>query len=209
MNFAIRPLRGVFRLPPRLLRYVYRLAAPVFLFLYLTAPAFAQAEEASPADTTIGWVFRWLNFALVFGGLAYILVKYAAPAFRKRADGIANAIAEGARAREEAERRKREAEARLAGLEQEIAQMREVARGDAEAEAKRIRELASDEARKIDQAALAEIAAAERAARVELKKAAARLAVERATALLRQQITPRAESALFRGFLQGLERSAN
>lgn len=209
MNFGARPPVRVLQ---RLVRFLWggrSIAASMFLFLAVVVPAFAQEEGASPAETTVGWIFRWLNFVMVFGGLGYLLVKYAAPGFRKRAEGVANAIAEGARAREDAETRKRKVEAKLAGLEQEISQMRAEARRDAEAEAKRIRQLAREEAQKIEHAAMAEIDAAERAARMELKKIAARLAVDRATALLRQQITPRAESALFRGFLQSLRRDVN
>jgi F-type H+-transporting ATPase subunit b len=195
--------------PPRISNCVRRIAVIAFLVFCEAAPAFAQEESASPTDSTIGWVFRWLNFALVFGGIAYALVKYATPAFRSRADAISNAIAEGARAREEAENRQREVEAKLAGLEKEIAEMRVAARKDTEAEIQRIRALAREDAQKIERAALAEIDAAERAARIELKKLAADLAIDQASDLLRKQLTPRAEGLLFRVFVEELERSVN
>lgn len=184
-------------------------AGAVFVLFCAAAPAFAQEEGASPADSTVGWVFRWLNFALVFGGIAYALVKYAAPAFRGRADAIVAAIGEAARVKQEAEERRREAEAKLAGLEQEIARLRAEAQRDAAAEAERLRQLAREEARKIERAAQAEILAAERAARLELKAAGARLAVARAEALLRQEINAASEATLFRSFVKDLERSAN
>ena len=60
----------------------------------------------------------------------------------------------------------------------------------------------------IERAAQEEIAAAQRAARLEMKSLAARLAIERAEFLLRQELTP-AEAALFRGFVGDLQRSAN
>jgi F-type H+-transporting ATPase subunit b len=184
------------------------LSALAFFLLATAAPAFAQ-EEVSPADTTIGWVFRWLNFALVFGGIAYLLAKVGRPLFRGRAEAVANAIAEATRVREEAEARLREAEAKLAGLEREIATLRGEARREGAAEAERIRALARYEAEKIARAAQLEIQAAERAARMELKAAGARLAIDRAESLLRREITPQAESDLFRGFVHDLERSAN
>ena len=62
------------------------------------------------------------------------------------------------------------------------------------------------EAETIERAAQAEIAAAERAARLELKALAARLAVERAEAVLRGELTPEAEAALFRRVRGGPER---
>ena len=184
-------------------------AAGAFVLFCTAAPAFAQEEGASPADSTIGWVFRWLNFALVFGGIAYALVKYAAPAFRRRTDAIVSAIGEAARVKQEAEERRREAEAKLAGLEQEISRLRAEAQRDAAAEAERLRQMAREEAQKIERAAKAEIFAAERATRLGLKAVGARLAVERAEALLRQDINAASEATLFRSFVQDLERRAN
>ncbi len=98
-----------------------------FLIIFIAlgaAPVFAQEGEASPADSTTGWVFRWLNFALVFGAIAYCIVKYAAPAFRANGEEISRKIAEGARAREAAEHQRREIKAKLEGLEREIQQLR-------------------------------------------------------------------------------------
>jgi F-type H+-transporting ATPase subunit b len=182
----------------------------LIIFLALTAvPVFAQQGEASPADSSTGWVFRWLNFALVFGAIGYCIVKYAAPAFRTQAEEIARKIAEGARAREAAERQRREIKTKLEGLEREIEQLRVDAKRDAEAEAQRLRDMGRAEAEKIERAARAEIDAASRAGRMGLKALGARLAVERAEVLLRQQLSPKSEAALLRTFIAELERSLN
>lgn len=175
----------------------------------VASPALAQEGEASPTDSPTGWIFRWLNFAIVFGAIGYAIVKYAAPAFRRRAEEISQQIAEGARAREAAERQRKEIEAKLAGLEAEVAEMRAQAKRDAEAEAQRLRALAREEAQKIEAAAHAEIAAAERASRFQLKALAARQAVERAEVLLRRELTPKAEAAIFAAFIQELAGSVN
>jgi F-type H+-transporting ATPase subunit b len=191
-------------------RHLGAIAAIFICHLFVAAvPVLAQEGEASPAETPTGWVFRWLNFAIVFGAITYAMVKYAGPAFRRHAEEISEQIAEGARAREAAERQRKEIEAKLAGLEAEVAEMRVQARRDAEAEAQRLRALAREEAQKIEAAAQAEIAAAERAARMELKALAARQAVERAEALLREELTPKAEAAIFAAFIQELAGSAN
>jgi F-type H+-transporting ATPase subunit b len=179
------------------------------LVLVGALPLLAQEGEASPADSTIGWVFRWLNFAIVFGAIGYFAVKKGGPYFRGRAEEIARMIAEGTRAREAAERQRQEAQAKLANIEREVAEMRAEANRDAEAEAQRLRALAREEAEKIERAAQAEIVAAERAARMELKAFAARLAVERAETLLREELTPKSEAALFQAFVQELGRSVN
>ncbi len=192
------------------LRSAARALGTLIILIALGAvPLFAQDGEASPADSTTGWVFRWLNFALVFGAIAYCIVKYAAPAFRTQAEDISRKIAEGARAREAAERQRREIKAKREGLGREIEQLRVDAKRDAEAEAQRLRDLGRAEAEKIELAARAEIDAASRAGRMELKALGARLAVARAEVLLKQELAPKSEAALLRTFIVELERSVN
>ena len=183
-------------------------AALVFLLL-AAAPALAREGEASPADSPVGWVFRWLNFALVFGAIAYAIRKWGAPYFREHAEEISRKIAEGARAREAAERQRREIQAKLAGLADEIKRLREEGKRDAEAEAQRLRDMERTERERIERAARAEIDAAEREGRMELKILAARRAVELAEALLRQSLTPQADEMLFKGFVAELQESLN
>lgn len=179
------------------------------LLLLATAPAFAQEGEASPADSPVGWVFRWLNFALVFGGIGYAIWKWGAPYFRQHATEISEKIAEGTRAREAAEAQRREIQAKLAGLDDEITRLRELGKRDAEAEAQRLRDMGRAESEKIERAARAEIEAAERQGRLELKVLGAKLAVELAEALLRRSLTPEGEEFLFGGFVTELKRSVN
>jgi hypothetical protein len=42
-------------------------AALIATALLIAAPAFAGEEAPSPADSTVGWIFRWVNFAIVAG----------------------------------------------------------------------------------------------------------------------------------------------
>jgi F-type H+-transporting ATPase subunit b len=182
--------------------------AAVFLLLAVS-PAVAQEGEASPADSPTGWIFRWLNFALVFGGIAYAIGKWGAPYFRQQAEEISRKIAEGARAREAAERQRREIQAKLAGLEDEINRLRVEGKRDADAEAQRLLDMERVERERIERAARAEVEAAERAGRMELKILAARRAVELAEALLRQSLTPQADEMLFKGFVTELQENLN
>lgn len=195
----------IFRRPIRACFSIVAMATAVMLFS--AAPVLAQ-ESSSITDSTSGWAFRWINFTLLLAILVYGFAK-AAPKFRKNRDEIARKIAEGTRAREAAEQQRREVRAKMAGIDAEVAAMREDAQRGAKAEAERIRVLAKAEVEMIERAAQAEIAAAERASRLELRVTAARLAVERAEAMLRQQLTPSDESALFRTFVAELERSPN
>jgi F0F1-type ATP synthase membrane subunit b/b' len=183
------------------------IAVAAAVLLFAAAPVLAQ-EGSSITDSTSGWAFRWINFALLVAILVYGFAK-AGPKFRKNSEEISRKIAEGTRAREAAEQQRREVRTKMAGIDAEVATMREDAQRGAAAEAERIRALAKSEVEMIERAAQAEIAAAERASRLELRTTAARLAVERAEAMLRQQLTPRDESTLFRTFVAELERSPN
>ena len=44
-------------------------------FLLMATPAVAQEGEPSAADSKAGWIFRWVNFAIVFGAIGYFAVK--------------------------------------------------------------------------------------------------------------------------------------
>ncbi|HTV58711.1 MAG TPA: ATP synthase F0 subunit B [Verrucomicrobiae bacterium] len=170
------------------------------------APALAQEGESSPADSPIGWVFRWINFVIILGLIVWGFSKLT-PYFRRHAREISDQIAEGARAREAAEAKSREAQAKMAALEAEVASLRAEARRDSEAEVARLRAQTKEEAQKVEQSTRMEIAAAERAARLELKSLVARRAVERAEALLRERITPQAEASLLKTYVAELGRS--
>jgi F-type H+-transporting ATPase subunit b len=184
-------------------------AGVFFVAVLLTAaPVFAQ-EGASATDSPTGRIFRWLNFAIVFALLAWVIVKFGAPNFRTRAAEISEKIAEGARARETAEKQRQEIRAKVANLQNEIEQLRLQGRRDAENEAQRLRDTVRSESEKIELAARAEIDAAARAGRLELKALGARLSVQLAEAMLRQELTPQAEAKLFRSFVGELGRNVN
>lgn len=188
-----------------------RKAAIGFLFsssCLLALPAMAQETAPSPADSQAGVIFRWINFAIVFGGILWAAMK-SGPYFRGRTEEIAAKVAEGTRAREAAERQRQEVRAKLAGIDQEVAHIREDAKRSTAAEAERLRAMAKREAEMIERAAQAEIEAAQRSAQLELKALAARLAVDLAEALLIQELTPEAESALIHQFVAELSGSVN
>jgi F0F1-type ATP synthase membrane subunit b/b' len=183
-------------------RAVGAVSALAFTLFFVALPLFAQ-EEAGPEATPTGWVFRWLNFAIVAVLIVWGFSK-AAPYFRKNAEEISQKIAEGTRAREAAERQRDEAKAKLANIPQEVEAIRAEAKRGMQIEGERLRALAKSEAQTIERAGHAEIAAAERAARIELKLLAAHLAVERAEAVLRRDLTEDNEAALFRTFVAEL-----
>ena len=191
---------------PRALWQRYLLCLAVQACVVLPAVAQEQQQPA-PADTTTGLVFRWLNFALVFGGIVWAIRKYGAPYFRGTARAIGESIHGAAAGRAVAERELSEAARQLASVDAEIEELRRTGARESANEAKRLKALAQTEAEKIARAAAAEIEASERIARQQLRAIAARAATDRAAVLVRQRMNEAAERALFGDFVEELERS--
>jgi F-type H+-transporting ATPase subunit b len=179
------------------------------LLLPISYAGAAEPAAANPAETSLGEMFRWLNFSVVALALGYLIVKYGPGFFRARATAISADMTRAAAAKAEAERMLHEAEEKLARLNQEVAGLRSAAERDAVAAAERVGTLTRSDMEKIVRAARAEIDAAERAGRLQLKAVAARAAIDRAEALLEKQLTPELQSALFHQFVESLPGSAN
>ena len=182
--------------------------ALVILVFAISARA---AEEGGGAGTAEGAkeIFKWINFAIVAGLVAWVFLKLTPPVFRKNAETIGAAISKATAAKAEADRRLREAEEKLARLEQEVAQLRATSQREMAAEADRLRAATENDIQRVTLAANAEIEASERAARLELKATAANLAVDEAEALLSRELTPKVQESLVASFVKSLEGRPN
>lgn len=179
-------------------------AVVIATVLLIAAPAFAGEEAPSPADSTVGWIFRWVNFAIVAGLIVYLLRSVGAPQLKERAKEIGVEIQQAADARTAAVRERDEATRRLAGIEGEISRLREIGRNDEAAAEAQLQILIRADIERIKHAATVEIEAAERTARLELKTAAAKMAVARAEGMLRQQMTRQKQTGLMATFVKQL-----
>lgn len=190
--------------------WLRRTCALAGLLVFTAAPVLAAANPQEEASTTTGWIYRWINFSIFVALIVWGFTNKGTRAyFRSRQKGISEAIAESARAREEAERQEREAEQKMASLDREVAELRTRAKQEGLAEAERVRALAREEAKRVGESAQMEIRAAERAARMELRVIASRMAVARAEELLREKVNNQTESALFHRFVAALEGATN
>ena len=190
-------------------RSVYYGLVVCVLGLFSAAATFAAEEGGSPAEKSIGMVFKWIHFAIVAGLVYWVFGKLLPPMFRRNADNISSAITKATAAKVQAERKLQEAVAKMGNLEREIAEFRAQAQRDAAAEVERLRAATGLDAEKIRAAAKAEIEAAERAARVELKELAAKLAVDGAESLVAKQMTPAVQEAMISSFVQSLQGRPN
>src|SRR4051812_39103290 len=100
-------------------------AFPVFLTVFLLAwPVLAQEEKPNAADTTAGYIFRWIDFALVLGALIWVIQKYGRPYFKATARAISDAIHGAAAGKAAAEREFAEAGRQLESIDLEIQELR-------------------------------------------------------------------------------------
>jgi F-type H+-transporting ATPase subunit b len=193
------------------MRRLLLLASTCFIGVCLTALPALAAEGAGPdpADTTTGLVFRWLNFLIVFGGIGYLIAKNGGAFFSANAKEIAASIVQATAAKDEATRELQAAEAKVQRLDQDVAELREQARRNWEAESQRLYASGAAEIEKINQAARVELAASERAAQQQLRAIAASLAVENAAALVGARMNAETRARIFQAFLADLGRSRN
>jgi F-type H+-transporting ATPase subunit b len=192
----------------RLRLFLHLFIALTFFFLVAMATRAAQ-EGGNAAEEPVGMTFRWIHFVIIAVILVWVFGKALPPVFRKNAETISAAITAATAAKAEAERKLNQAAFKLANLEKEIAEFRAMAMKEAAAEAERLRKAGQVEAEKIATAARAEIQAAERAARLELQAIAAKIAVDRAEALVEQQMTPATQESLFNSFVLTLQGRLN
>ena len=181
----------------------------LLVVLFTALSALAAEESGNITTARANEIFKWINFAIVAGLIAWVFLKLTPPFFRKNAENISSAITKATAAKAEADRQLREAEEKLARLEQEVAQLRATAQREATAEAERLRAITQSDIQKVGLAGKAEIEAAERAARLELKAIAANLAVDGAESLLARQLTPQAQDSLVAAFVKSLEGRPN
>jgi F-type H+-transporting ATPase subunit b len=185
------------------------IASALVILLFAAASAYAAEEGGNPTTERATEIFKWINFAIVAGLVAWVFLKLTPSFFRKNAETISSAITKATAAKAEAERQLREVEAKLGHFEQEVAELRATAQRESAAEAERLRAATQSDLEKVHLAAKAEIEAAERAARLELKTIAANLAVDQAELLLKKELTAQAQESLVEAFVQDLAGRPN
>ncbi len=183
----------------------------VLLAFCLVLPA--AGEEAADGAAAAGddhgsplsIVWKWGNFLLLFGGLAYYLRRPLREFLQTRARGIEEGLANGKRAQEEAGAKMSAIEARLARLDEEIDGLRQQAARESDDDRRRIVDNSNAEAEKVVAVARREIEGLQRSARMELKAHVARLAVDLAEERLRKDLEPNQNQRIISRFVRSLK----
>lgn len=161
-----------------------------------------EHKSGGPAEVSVWW--KWANFAILAGGLGYMIAKNAPAYFAARNEEIRKGLEEGAELQREANARTAAMEARLKNLEAEIAELRAKAKAEIANEGERVQAETAAAMAKIQAHAESEIASAAKNERAVLKTYAADLALKMAEEKLRGQLNTQADAGLIQGFLKGL-----
>lgn len=160
------------------------------LFLFMTSEKGAEAAGGS------GMLGKVINFAILFGGLVFVLRKPLQEFLRKRTDDVRALLESAQKARLEAEAKLAESGRKIAALEDEVVRMKKDAEAEGLREKERIQALAAKEESRIRSFAEQEIDLQLKAGMQELKEYTAELAATLAEARIKDRITAGEQSAL-------------
>jgi F-type H+-transporting ATPase subunit b len=189
------------------------LASLILAGALFAAPGLAQEPESakSAEEKKDGGMEIWkvVNFLILAGVLGYLIRKNVGPLLTARAQDIRDGLAAGEKANAEAKAKAAAVDLRLAGLEKEIAGLREQSRAERDHEAERLKREAQREMDRIRQQAAADIESASKHARLEVQRHAARLALNLAEKKVRDRMSPDAQSGLVERFVIDLAGKGN
>ena len=172
-----------------------------------SAATLAAADAPAPAELSPIW--RWANFLILAGVLAYLMAKMLPPLFASRSTEIRKGISEAQQMKQDAEKRSAEMDARLNALGADIEKFRTQSTAEMQQEGERISRETAAQIKKIEQQAAVELESVGKTARRQLKEYAAELALGMAEERLRARIDGAAESALVDGFVSDLTRQTS
>jgi len=160
---------------------------------------FIFADEATRWWDYPGFeLWKFVNLAIFVGALVYILVRKArlGEAFRTRREGIKAELEKARNERDAALAKLKEVEERLAGLDNQIATIREKSKAEAAAERERIAQSTEAEIAKLTVQGQREIENAGKTAKQDLRRFTAEQSVRLAEKMIKRDIRPEDDARL-------------
>jgi len=179
----------------------------ILLFLLLACVIPAAVFAAEGGESGWGWwetIGRWVNLLVLFGVIFYFTRGFITKFFADRRGTIRTEIEEAEAARKNAEAELEEMKQRMAGLDQELADMQRQAEEKAAKERERIEAEAKAEAEKIISSVKGEVDGLMRSARDDLKSYAGELAVDLAAKKIRGEMDEEKRRQVVNSFLDDL-----
>ena len=188
-----------------------KIAATVSLVLLNAATAFAEGAEhgghaGSEGPASLIWPF--VNFFIFFGILFYLLKNPFLQAWETRRALIEDGVTRGARELNAAEEFLATAKSQLAAVDTSSRKLVDSIVQDTHAESVQLVDEAKRRAEFIARQAVDNLNAEQRHAEVSLRREIAQHAIEKATALLKSEITPDIDRELRKGVVSGVRQLA-
>lgn len=175
--------------------------------LVLTAGLVFGAEEAAKEEhkggvPEVSVLWKWANFAILFGVLGYLAAKQVGPLLQQRSREITEGLAAGESAQAEAAEKAKAVNARLASLGVTISVLQAQAYDARERETERIQREAKSELERIQRQAELEIESFGKQARKEVRQYGAKLALDLAEKKVRARMNTETQTALVNNFVK-------
>lgn len=187
-----------------------RLRNAFWLAVYSAAPLLASeeahgggAEHGDPLLTS-----KWINFAILAGGIGYLFVKNAFPAFRQQQREILDSMNQASKQAAQVAAQAKEVDDRIANLNREIEALKQKSLVEMQNEAKRLEEETAAAMAKLEHSAETEVASAAKSAQKELAAAAAEMALALARKKVSERMNPAMQASLVDRFTTNLEKRA-
>jgi F-type H+-transporting ATPase subunit b len=166
----------------------------IIVICSISVPVFAQVEHAEKTkaqheDSMSQVIARWANFAILFGGLGYLLRKPMHEFFQARRNDIKAGLQRAQDAQTMAETRMGEIDRRLAHLTADMASLRQEAEKESLVDRARVLAEARREVDRVVEQSRQEIERVAKALEQQIKEGMADLVIDRAGHTLRTEMT--------------------
>lgn len=183
---------------------MYAVRTLILLALPLTSTLLAAEAEGGHDGGDPFLVKKIINFAILAIAIGYLIVKTLIPALKGQQKDILDKLGAASRRAEEAAAQAAEMDRKIAGLNTEVAALREAATHEIQAESARIEKETAAQLEKIRQSVELETASAVKAARQDLKAYSAELAIGLARTKVAAGLDDAAQQRLVSSFTSGL-----
>jgi F-type H+-transporting ATPase subunit b len=185
------------------------LSGVVLSVMFCGAVCVASAQEKTEAteqheESPLQVVFKWANFVILFGGLAFLLKKPMGDFFRTRQNDIAGGLKRAEDAQSSAQARMDEIERRLTHLSSDIAALRAETQKESLADRERVLADAKREVERVIEQSQQEIERVARTVEREIKEHVADLVIDRASNTLRTEMTQDDQKRIVVRFIEKL-----
>jgi F-type H+-transporting ATPase subunit b len=163
-----------------------------------------EAAESHHEESVFQVIARWANFAVLFGGLAYLLRRPMVEFFQHRRDEIRTGLQRAQDAQKKAEGRMEEIERRLAQLSAHVAALKEEAEKESVIDREQIVAEARREVARVIEQSRQEIDRVAKSLEHQIKEDLAALVIDRAGNTLRTEMTQDDQKRVIVRFIQKL-----